>query len=173
MNNMDIYCKILMDELKTARICAGAKMEELCNENEHTQACVFQAIRDSLAQNIELLQSYNTLYGKLKEKNNNIEVLEQEPILDRIRTEIDAESAKSFKYPNWERAKALEWTLSIIDKYIAESDDCKNDVLDKIRADIEQLRLHKAQFLTNNNKVCIDSQEVLDVIDKYKLKYEE
>lgn len=31
--------------------------------------------------------------------------------------------------------------------------------LDKIRAEIEQLRLHKAQFLTNDNKVCIDSQE--------------
>jgi len=42
------------------------------------------------------------------------------------------------------------------------------DVLDKIRVEIEQLRLHKAQFLTNDNKVCIDSQAVLDLIDKYK-----
>lgn len=41
-------------------------------------------------------------------------------------------------------------------------------VLDKLRAEIEQLKLHKAQFITNDNKVCIDSQEVLDVIDKYK-----
>ena len=43
-----------------------------------------------------------------------------------------------------------------------------NEILDKIRAEIEQLRLHKAQFLTNDNKVCIDSQDVLNVIDKYK-----
>ena len=49
----------------------------------------------------------------------------------------------------------------------------KCGVLDKIRAEIEQLRLHKAQFLTNDNKVCIDSQEVLDVIDKYKAESEE
>lgn len=67
----------LLDSLETARIIAGAEMERLCNENKHTQACVFQAIRDSLAQNINLLQSYNTLYGKLKEKNNNIGALEQ------------------------------------------------------------------------------------------------
>ncbi len=46
-------------------------------------------------------------------------------------------------------------------------------VIDKIRAEIEQLRLHKAQFLTNDNKVCIDSQEVLDIIDKYTEKSEE
>lgn len=43
-------------------------------------------------------------------------------VLDEIRIEIDAESAKAFKYPNWERAKALEWALSVIDKYRAESE---------------------------------------------------
>ena len=43
-----------------------------------------------------------------------------------------------------------------------------DDALDKIRAEIEQLRLHKAQFLTSDNKVCIDSQEVLEIIDKYR-----
>ena len=46
-------------------------------------------------------------------------------------------------------------------------------ILDKIRAEIEQLRLHKAQFLTNDSKVCIDSQEVLNIIDKYKAESEE
>lgn len=37
-------------------------------------------------------------------------------VLDKIRAEIEKESAKSLKYPNWERAKAL------IDKYRAESE---------------------------------------------------
>jgi hypothetical protein len=46
-------------------------------------------------------------------------------------------------------------------------------ILDKIRAEIEQLRLHKSEFLTNDGKVCIDSQEVLAIIDKYKAKSEE
>lgn len=46
-------------------------------------------------------------------------------------------------------------------------------VLDKIRAEIEQLRLHKAEFLTNDNKVCIDSQAVLNIIDKYKAESKE
>ena len=49
-------------------------------------------------------------------------VTPQEPILDKIRAEIDEESAKSFGYPNWERAKALEWALGIIDKYKAETE---------------------------------------------------
>lgn len=44
--------------------------------------------------------------------------------------------------------------------------------LEKIRAEIEQLRLHKAQFLTNDNKVCVDSQEVLNILDKYKTESE-
>jgi hypothetical protein len=48
----------LFDALETARIYAGAKMERLCNNNEHIDACVFQAVRDSLAQNIQSLQSY-------------------------------------------------------------------------------------------------------------------
>lgn len=43
-------------------------------------------------------------------------------VLDQIRAEIDEESTKSFGYPNWERAKALEWVLSIIDKYKAGSE---------------------------------------------------
>ncbi len=48
----------------------------------------------------------------------------------------------------------------------------QESVLDKIRAEIEQLRLHKAQFLTSDNKVCIDSQDVLNIIDKYKSEVE-
>lgn len=44
----------------------------------------------------------------------------------------------------------------------------KSDVLDKIRSEIEWLRLHRAEFLTSDNKICIDSQEVFDIIDKYK-----
>lgn len=46
-------------------------------------------------------------------------------------------------------------------------------MLDKIRSEIEQLRLHKTQFLTSDNKVCIDSQEVLNIIDRYKAGSEE
>ena len=42
------------------------------------------------------------------------------------------------------------------------------DALDKMRTDIEQLRLHKAQYVTIDNKVCIDSKDVFDVIDKYR-----
>jgi hypothetical protein len=48
----------LRDSLEAARIHADAEMERLCNNEQWTDACVFQAIRDSLAQNIQLLRSY-------------------------------------------------------------------------------------------------------------------
>lgn len=48
----------LLDSLETARIYAGAEFERLCNNKQHVDACVFQSIRDSIAQNIQLLQSY-------------------------------------------------------------------------------------------------------------------
>lgn len=56
--------------------------------------------------------------------------------------------------------------------YMRGYEDGKSDVLDKIRAEIEWLKLHKAEFLTSDNKVCIDSQEVLDIIDHYKAESE-
>lgn len=49
----------------------------------------------------------------------------------------------------------------------------QGSILDKIKAEIEQLRLHKAKFLTNDNKVCIDSQAVIDIIYKYKAESED
>lgn len=51
--------------------------------------------------------------------------------------------------------------------------DCTDCVLHKLRAEIERLRLHKAQFITSDNKVCIDSQEVLNILDKYRVESEE
>lgn len=68
------------------------------------------------------------------------------------------------------RACEETWNEKIC-KQIREALEQKS-VLDKIRAEIEQLRLHKAEYLTNDNKVCIDSQAVLDIIDKYKAESE-
>lgn len=51
--------------------------------------------------------------------------------------------------------------------------DIVESVLEKLKAEIEQLRLHKAQFLTNDNKVCIDSQEVFNILDRYMTESED
>ena len=56
MNSYDV--RTLMDNLESARIYAESEFERLCNNNQHIDACVFQSIRDSIAQNIQLLQSY-------------------------------------------------------------------------------------------------------------------
>ena len=56
---MDAYdFRTLLDNLETARIYAGAEFDRLCNNNQYIDACVFQSVRDSIEQNIELLQSY-------------------------------------------------------------------------------------------------------------------
>lgn len=55
---MNIDMLELLNNLTEAKIYAGAEFERLCNDNKHTEACIFQAIRDSLGQNISLLQSY-------------------------------------------------------------------------------------------------------------------
>lgn len=56
---MNIYdFRALLNTLETARIYAGAEFERLCNNNQHIDACVFQSVRDSIAQNIQLLKSY-------------------------------------------------------------------------------------------------------------------
>jgi hypothetical protein len=56
MNTYDL--RELFDALDTAKIYTVAEFERLCNNNERVDACVFQAIRDSITQNIQLLQTY-------------------------------------------------------------------------------------------------------------------
>lgn len=68
MNAYDV--KALLDSLDTARIYAGAEFEKLCNNNQHIDACVFQSIRDSIAQNIQLLQSYVICRAEREDKKN-------------------------------------------------------------------------------------------------------
>lgn len=61
------------------------------------------------------------------------DILEKESILDKIRTVIDAECRRSIMYPNWERAKALEWVLGVIDKYKVESEGIKMTLDESIK----------------------------------------
>lgn len=44
--------------------------------------------------------------------------------------------------------------------------------LQQVKKEIKYLTLHKAQFITNDCKVCIDSSEVLEIIDKLIKEYE-
>lgn len=78
------------------------------------------------------------------------------------------EKAKNFDILRFIADNAGLSTFEAIEKAYNMGASEQDSILDKIRIEIEQLKLHKAQFLTNDNKVCIDSQEVLDIIDKYK-----
>lgn len=81
-------------------------------------------------------------------------------------TELTIEDLETLEQEPFKPMVEIDLYSVIKQKYI------EREVLDKIRAEIEQLRLHKAQFLTNDNKVCIDSQEVLNILDKYKAESE-
>ena len=59
---------MIIDELETVRIYVGAEMGRLCNSNQHIEACVFQSVRDSIAQNINLLKSYAYCKSESEEK---------------------------------------------------------------------------------------------------------
>lgn len=83
---------------------------------------------------------------------------ELEVIHERLSHPEDCEQGVySFRDGNY--LEALDMAIKALEQQL---------VLDKIRAEIEDLRLHKAGFLTSDSKVCVDSQEVLDIIDKYK-----
>lgn len=56
----------LYDTLKTAKNIAGAEHEKLYNADKYIDACVFQSIRDSIEQNMKLLQSYRTYTTELR-----------------------------------------------------------------------------------------------------------
>lgn len=60
-----------------------------------------------------------------------------------------------------------EKSAIVIEQLRADRDRLLN-VLDEIRTEIERLKLHKAKYITNDYEVCIDSQAVLDIIDKYR-----
>ena len=90
-----------------------------------------------------------------------------EKMYKKVLTEINSRLLRQSPQTEQENPMAgIDLDYVIKQKYI------EREVLDKIRAEIEQLRLHKAQFLTNDNKVCIDSQEVLNILDKYKSESE-
>lgn len=86
--------KALIDSLETARIYAGAEFEKLCNNNQHIDACVLQSIRDSIAQNIQLLQSYATCKNKESDnerhlKDNESELFELMETIELLKNVIE------------------------------------------------------------------------------------
>ena len=58
----------ILENLEEAKIYAGAELGRLCNNKQYVDACVFQSIRDSIAQNMQLLRSYMICKGESEDK---------------------------------------------------------------------------------------------------------
>ena len=88
-------------------------------------------------------------------------------------TLIDGDKIITAQLYDDEYEEFKEKQMSIIDyvnTYTTEGITVADDILDKIRTEIEQLPI---QYLTHDCKICIDSQAVLDILDKYKTESEE
>ncbi len=58
---MDKSYKELCDALETARIIAGAKFDELCNDKKYKEAAFFELLRDSLRDQCMAVMDYTQL----------------------------------------------------------------------------------------------------------------
>ena len=58
---MDKSYNELCDALETARIIAGAKFEELCNDKKYKEAAFFELLRDSLRVQCMAVMDYTRL----------------------------------------------------------------------------------------------------------------
>ena len=56
--------QIVINSLSNARIIIGANFEKLANEKKYTEALLFQATRDSLANIIQVLMDYSSTKGE-------------------------------------------------------------------------------------------------------------
>ena len=59
-----------------------------------------------------------------------------------------------------------EQTIKDIDRAFKALEE-RDELLDKIRAEIKELNQHKAKFVTSDGKSCIATDDVLAIIDKY------
>ena len=56
--------QIVINSLSNARIVIGANFETLANEKKYAEALLFQVIRDSLADIIQVLMDYSSTEGE-------------------------------------------------------------------------------------------------------------
>ena len=78
--------------------------------------------KDATRDDLLYLMGFNDGALEILNRLKVIKASEQEPILDKIRAEIE-EHAKINQNLNTDRAKALCWCLEIIDNYKSESEE--------------------------------------------------
>jgi len=81
-----------------------------------------------------------------------IKALEQEPVLNKIRAEIE-EHAKINQHLNTDRARALCWCLDVIDKYKAESELQESEGQGMTREEIIDFCEMKSQLEPENEDI--------------------
>ena len=94
------------------------------------------------------------------------EYIDKQIILDKCQRLIDVERKQGSDVMNYgrERVNQTEVIMEYIEYMTPTADVIERSKIDKAIDEIDFLRHHRAKYITEDNKICIDSGEVLKIL---------
>ena len=94
------------------------------------------------------------------------EYIDKQIILDKCQRLIDVERKQGSDVMNYgrERVNQTEVIMEYIEYMTPTADVVEREKIDKAIEEIDFLRQHRAKYITEDNKICIDSGEVLKIL---------
>lgn len=94
------------------------------------------------------------------------EYIDKQIILDKCQRLIDVERKQGSDVMNYgrERVNQTEVIMEYIEYMTPTTDVIERSKIDKAIDEIDFLRQHRAKYITEDNKICIDSGEVLKIL---------
>lgn len=94
------------------------------------------------------------------------EYIDKQIILDKCQRLIDVERKQGSDVMNYgrERVNQTEVIMEYIEYMTPTADVIERSKIDKAIDEIDFLRQHRAKYITEDNKICIDSGEVLKIL---------
>ena len=96
------------------------------------------------------------------------EYIDKQIILDKCQRLIDVERKQGSDVMNYgrERVNQTEVIMEYIEYMTPTADVVERSKIDKAIEEIVFLRQHRARYITEDSKVCIDSGEVLEILKR-------
>ena len=94
------------------------------------------------------------------------EYIDKQIILDKCQRLIDVERKQGSDVMNYgrERVNQTEVIMEYIEYMTPTADVIERSKIDKAIDEIDFLRQHRAKYITEDNKICIDSGEVIKIL---------
>ena len=96
------------------------------------------------------------------------EYIDKQIILDKCQRLIDVERKQGSDVMNYgrERVNQTEVIMEYIEYMTPTADVIERSKIDKAIEEIDFLRQHRAKYITEDNRICIDSGEVLEILKR-------